>query len=138
MRCPGRTRVIGDFDYHDRTGHGLTDTGWEITPETMGELITEASESGFPLVITENGIADATDRLRPIFLRMHLHEICKAEARGIPIHGYFHWSLVDNYEWLDGFDPKFGLYAVDRTTMQRTPRASAEVFREMGRQFLRS
>jgi beta-glucosidase len=138
LRCPGRTRMIGDFDYHDRTGHGLTDTGWEITPETLGGLIDEASQSGFPLMITENGIADATDRLRPIFLRMHFHEICKAEARGIPIHGYFHWSLVDNYEWLDGFDPKFGLYAVDRTTMKRTPRASAEVFRELGGRFLRS
>jgi len=135
LRCPGRTRVIGDFDYHDRSGHGLTDNGWEITPDTMGALITEASQSGFPLVITENGIADAADRLRPIFLRMHLHEIRKAEARGIPIHGYFHWSLLDNYEWLDGFDPKFGLYAVDRTTMERTPRGSVEVFRELGREF---
>lgn len=138
MRCPGRTRVIGDFDYHDRTGHGLTDNGWEIAPHILGSLIDEAALSGFPLLITENGLADASDRLRPEFLRMHAEEIRKAEARGIPIHGYFHWSLIDNYEWLDGYEPKFGLYSVDRETMQRTPRSSVEVFRNLGRDFTRS
>jgi beta-glucosidase len=136
MRCPGRVRMIGDFDYHDRTGHGLTDNGWEITPETLGALIDEASQAGFPLVITENGLADASDRFRAEFLRMHYDEIRKAEARGIRIHGYFHWSLLDNYEWLDGFEPRFGLYAVDRATMQRTARPSVEVFRSLGGEFL--
>jgi beta-glucosidase len=137
LRCPGRTRVIGDFDYHDRTGHGLTDNGWEIAPSILGELIDEASQSGFPLLITENGIADGSDRLRPAYLQMHAEEIRKAEERGIPIHGYLHWSLLDNYEWLDGYDPKFGLYAVDRETMARTPRPSVDVFRQLGRQFVR-
>ena len=136
LRCPGATRWIGDFDYSDRTGHGLTDNGWEIAPQIMGTLIDEAAEAGFPLVITENGLADAGDRVRPEFLRMHAEEIRKAEERGIPIHGYFHWSLVDNYEWLDGYEPKFGLYEVDRATMQRRPRPSVDVFRELGREFL--
>lgn len=138
LRCPGRTRFIGDFDYHDRTGHGLTDNGWEVAPLTLGTLIDEASQIGRPLVITENGLADASDRLRPQFLRMHFEEIQKAEARGIPIHGYFHWSLLDNYEWLEGFQPKFGLYAVDRETMERRPRASVDTFRELGRAFTAS
>lgn len=138
LRCPGRTRFIGDFDYHDRTGHGLTDNGWEVAPEVLGALIDEASQIGRPLVITENGLADATDRFRPQFLRMHFEEIRKAEARGIPIHGYFHWSLVDNYEWLEGFEPKFGLYSVDRDTMERRPRASVDTFRELGRAFTAS
>lgn len=136
LRFPGRTRVIGDFDYHDRTGHGLSDNGWEIAPHIMGSLIDEASLIDRPLVITENGIADATDRFRPRFLRMHFEEIQRAEERGIPIHGYFHWSLIDNYEWLDGFAPRFGLYAVNRHTMQRTPRPSVDVFRQLGRDFL--
>ncbi len=138
LRCPGRTRFIGDFDYHDRTGHGLTDNGWEVAPLTLGILIDEASQIGRPLVITENGLADASDRFRPQFLRMHFEEIQKAEARGIPIHGYFHWSLLDNYEWLEGFQPKFGLYAVDRETMERRPRASVDTFRELGRAFTAS
>jgi beta-glucosidase len=136
LRCPGTTRWIGDFDYSDRTGLGLTDNGWEISPETLGPLLDDAAQSGFPLVITENGLADADDRLRPEFLRAHVREIAKAEARGVPVHGYFHWSLIDNYEWLDGFEPKFGLYAVDRNTMTRTPRGSVAVFRELGREFL--
>lgn len=138
LRCPGRTRVIGDFDYHDRTGLGLTDNGWEIAPEILGQLIDEASTAGFPLVITENGLADASDRFRADFIRMHYDEIVKAEARGIPIHGYFHWSLLDNYEWLDGFEPRFGLYEVDRATMTRTPRPSANVFRSLGAAFTAS
>ncbi|HEX7151107.1 MAG TPA: family 1 glycosylhydrolase [Thermoanaerobaculia bacterium] len=137
LRCPGETRWVGDFDYRDRTGHGLTDNGWEIAPQTLGPLIDEAAQAGFPLVITENGLADAGDRLRPEFLRLHAEEIRKAEERGIPIHGYFHWSLLDNYEWLDGYEPRFGLYAVDRLTMQRTPRPSVDVFRSLGRDFLR-
>ena len=136
LRCPGRTRLIGDFDYHDRSGHGLTDNGWEISPGSLGALIDEAAQSGFPLIITENGIADAQDRYRPEFLRMHAREIERAEERGIPIHGYFHWSLLDNYEWLEGFEPRFGLYAVDRETMERTPRPSVKVFRELGQAFL--
>lgn len=127
--------MIGDFDYHDRSGHGLTDNGWEIAPHILGPLIDEAAQCGFPLVITENGLADGSDRLRPAYLRMHAEEIRKAEERGIAIHGYFHWSLIDNYEWLDGYEPKFGLYAVDRATMQRTPRPSVEVFRDLGREF---
>lgn len=136
LRCPGSTRWIGDFDYADRSGHGLTDNGWEIAPQILGMLITEAAQAGFPLVITENGLADSGDRVRPQFLRMHAEQIRVAEQRGIPIHGYFHWSLVDNYEWLEGYEPKFGLYAVDRETMARTPRPSAAVFRELGREFL--
>jgi beta-glucosidase len=52
------------------------------------------------------------------------------------VHGYFHWSLVDNYEWLDGYGPKFGLYEVDRATMRRVPRPSVGVFRDLGREFL--
>lgn len=136
LRCPGRERWVGDFAYRDASGHGLTDNGWEIVPAALETMLREASAAGFPLVITENGLADADDRLRPMFLRAHAEAIERVEQRGVPVHGYFHWSLVDNYEWLDGFGPKFGLYAVDRTTMTRSPRSSVEVFRRLGEQFL--
>ena len=136
LRWPGRTRFAGDFHYRDSTQYGLTDNGWEIVPHAMVDLLRDAAKCGKPLVVMENGLADATDRLRPAFLERHLHAIHRAEKRGVPVAGYFHWSLVDNYEWLDGFAPKFGLYAVDRETMTRTPRRSVETFRRLGAEFL--
>lgn len=130
LRCPGRQRRVGDFAYRDTNGRGLTDNGWEIVPEVFGRLLHEAAQSGFPLVVTENGIADAADRVRASFIEEHVRALNH-------VHGYFHWSLLDNYEWLDGFGPKFGLYAVDRATMARTPRPSIETFRRLGAEFTR-
>jgi beta-glucosidase len=135
LRCPGTKRFIGEFAYRDRTGAGLTDNGWEIIPDAFPALLQEAASAGFPLVVTENGLADGNDRLRARFLETHIEAIARAE---VPVHGYFHWSLVDNYEWLDGFGPKFGLFAVDRTTMKRTPRPSVETFRRLGKAFLQN
>lgn len=137
MRSPGKQRFVGDFRYLDRSGRGLTDNGWEIAPGELTPLLAEAARFGLPIMITENGLADAGDRHRATFLREHMAAMEASEAAGIPIHGYFHWSLLDNYEWLDGFEPKFGLASVDRKTMKRTPRASASVFRELGGRFLR-
>lgn len=136
LRCPGRERWIGDFAYRDASSNGLTDNGWEIVPDAFDDLLREASQAGFPLVVTENGLADADDRLRPFFLRSHAAAIERVEQGGVPVHGYFHWSLLDNYEWLDGFGPRFGLYAVDRHTMTRQARPSVDVFRSLGEEFL--
>ena len=133
LRCPGTARLIGDFHYRDASGVGLTDNGWEMVPDAFPALLEEAAASGLPLVVTENGLADADDRLRARFLESHVDAVRRA---AVPVHGYFHWSLLDNFEWLEGFGPKFGLYAVDRATMQRTPRASVETFRRLGAAFL--
>jgi beta-glucosidase len=130
LRCPGRQRRVGDFAYRDVHGRGLTDNGWEIVPEVFADLLREAAKGGFPLVVTENGIADAADRVRAAFIEQHVRALKD-------VHGYFHWSLLDNYEWLDGFEPRFGLYAVDRATMVRTPRPSIETFRRLGAEFTR-
>ena len=89
-----------------------------------------------PLLVTENGLADGTDRLRGRFLSEHVAALSEAEAAGVPVHGYFHWSLVDNYEWLDGWGPKFGLYELDRETLERRPRPSVGLFRRLGEEFL--
>ena len=132
LRCPGKERFIGEFRYIDATGRGLTDNGWEIVPDQFEQMLAEASTIRLPLIVSENGLADATDRMRSQFLTEHAAVLARAN-----VHGYLHWSLVDNYEWLDGFGPKFGLYEVDRLTMRRRPRPSVETFRMLGDEFVR-
>jgi beta-glucosidase len=132
LRCPGKERFIGEFRYLDASGRGLTDNGWEIVPDQFEAMLNEAAAIRLPLIVSENGLADADDRMRAKFLTEHA-----AVLERTPVHGYLHWSLVDNYEWLDGFGPKFGLYAVDRVSMSRRPRPSVQTFRTEGERFLR-
>ena len=91
------------------------------------------------IYITENGCAasdemsaagnvDDSDRI--MFLRNHLAQLHRATAEGVPVKGYFHWSLMDNFEWSDGFANRFGLVHVDYKTQKRTPKLSAAYFRE--------
>ncbi len=136
VRFPAATRVLTDFAYRDRLGRGLTDNGWEIAPESFAALLGDAGRLGLPVLVTENGIADGRDTLRPAFLRSHLAALAAAEATGVEVAGYLHWSLLDNFEWLDGYGPKFGLFSVDPATFERRERPSASVFRELGRTFL--
>ena len=136
VACPAATRVLSRFEYRDPRGRGLTDNGWEIAPESFGPLLREAGALGLPLLVTENGLADGDDSRRPEFLRSHVQALLEAGRSGVEIAGYLHWSLVDNFEWLDGYGPKFGLYAVDRETLERRPRPSVAVFREIGKSFL--
>ncbi|MBI2213508.1 MAG: glycoside hydrolase family 1 protein [Acidobacteria bacterium] len=137
LRCPGHERLLGDYRYDDRTGIGLTDNGWEIVPDVLPRLLRIAGATNLPVVVTENGLADGDDRLRARFLREHVAAIRDARRLGTDVHGYFHWSLVDNYEWLDGFEPRFGLFAVDQATMARRARPSSALFRDLGHAFLR-
>jgi beta-glucosidase/6-phospho-beta-glucosidase/beta-galactosidase len=86
---------------------------------------------GLPLYITENGIADNRDALRPAYLVSHLKQIATEIGRGADIRGYYHWSLLDNFEWVKGFAPRFGLYEVDYKTLERHPRPSAALYRRI-------
>jgi beta-glucosidase len=85
------------------------------------------------MYVTENGIADATDAKRPAFLAAHLAEIARALASGIDVRGYYHWSLLDNFEWAEGYTPRFGLVAVDYATQARTVRPSGRLYAEIAR-----
>jgi len=97
----------------------------------MQDSLLWANSYGVPLIVTENGIADAADVNRPRYLAEHLAAVAAAIQRGANVLGYFHWSIIDNFEWAGGFCPKLGLYAVDFTnpTRPRTARASAGVYR---------
>jgi beta-glucosidase len=83
------------------------------------------------MYITENGLADQSGEQRGTFIESHLHAVSKALQEGLPVAGYFHWSLLDNFEWAEGFTPRFGLYRVNYETMERSETAALEVFRRL-------
>ncbi|MEO5988670.1 MAG: glycoside hydrolase family 1 protein [Candidatus Eisenbacteria bacterium] len=118
-----------------RPGAPANDLGWELHPEGFERALVSASELGRPVLVTENGFADATDRIRPQALLDHVEAMHRAIGRGANVLGYLHWSLLDNFEWADGYHGRFGLYGVDFADPERprTRRQSAEVFARIAR-----
>jgi beta-glucosidase len=133
VRFRGMPGALGDFVYRDPERRGLTDMGWEIHPEGFDRALERAEEGGRPVLVTENGIATRKDARRRAFLREHVLVLSHRRRSGSPIVGYLHWSLLDNFEWLEGFRPRFGLFEVDYATLARRRRPSADVFAELGR-----
>ena len=111
----------------------MTDVGWEIYPEGLERLLVAFKPYGWSMMITENGLADATDAKRARYLCEHVLAMKRAMDRGIKVMGYVHWSLTDNFEWSLGFAPRFGLVAMDYSTMTRTLRPSARIFQAFAR-----
>ena len=113
-------------------GRSISDTGWEVYPEGIYNVIMLYQKRyNTPMMITENGMADAVDRIRPRYLVSHLNQVERAIRDGARMEGYFHWALTDNYEWASGFSMKFGLFGVDLQTKKRQLRPSALVFKEI-------
>jgi len=108
--------------------------GWAIEPAGMKRaLVALWREFRLPILITENGVADHHDELRPDFLIGYLGAIHDAMEQGVEVRGYMHWTSMDNFEWAEGYEQKFGLYAVDRVTMERHKKPSADLFAEICR-----
>ncbi|RJS83373.1 glycoside hydrolase family 1 protein [Candidatus Bathyarchaeota archaeon] len=113
-------------------GRPTSDFGWEVYPEGLLKALKAVVGYGKPLYLTENGIADAEDKLRPTYIVEHLKVLDEAiNLEGIPVRGYLHWSLTDNYEWAKGFRMKFGLYSVDLETKRRSARRSARLLKKI-------
>ncbi len=95
-----------------------TELNWSIAPQGMKTALQMANVYAnvfkAPIIITENGLADHDDDVRPGFLVQHLKALHEAIEMGIPVVGYLHWSAIDNFEWTDGYGPKFGLMTSDR------------------------
>jgi beta-glucosidase len=108
-----------------------SDLGWFLFPEGIYHLILNLKKYNLPIYVTENGLADAADSRRPKFLQETLQWIARAVGEGSDVRGYFHWSLTDNYEWTEGFGPRFGLVEIDYATQKRTIRKSTEVLKEV-------
>ena len=103
----------------------LNDLGWEVYPEGLAQFLREYSRYKLPILITENGVPAREDDDRWVFLYMHLWQVARAIADGVDVIGYLHWSLLDNYEWADGYRARFGLIEVDFDTGLRRVRPSA-------------
>lgn len=106
-------------------GETKTDMGWAVHPEGLGRILRFVKNYGVPIYITENGIADAKDDRRLKYTTLHLREIAAQIENGIDIRGYYHWSLLDNFEWIKGFGPRFGLIEVNYKSFDRKLRGSA-------------
>jgi beta-glucosidase len=110
-------------------GAEISDVGWEVYPEGLGRFLREWSERcGRPVYVTENGIADSRDAQRASFLVRHLAQVADAMQDGVDVRGYFHWSLLDNFEWTEGYEPRYGLVEMQADTLNRCPRPSAAVY----------
>lgn len=104
----------------------VNDLGWDMKPQNLYQILVRLhSKYAKPIFITESGVADRKDVHRKWWIQQSLKAIDKAIAQGVEVGGYLHWSLLDNFEWADGFWPRFGLIEVDYKTLQRKPRPSA-------------
>jgi beta-glucosidase len=114
----------------------ISDMGYAIYAEGFHDAIQSMSYLNIPICkfllfnqdVTANGIADAKDHLKEIYLRRHLHVLANCLSEGFDIQGYMYWSLLDNFEWTEGFTMKYGLFEVDFKTQSRTLRNGAKFY----------
>jgi beta-glucosidase len=117
----------------------LTAMDWEIYPPSIYHVLKkiDAYQTGIPLIITENGMAlndellegEIKDDKRIAYFQAHLEQVKKAMNEGVDLKGYFAWSLIDNFEWAEGFHPRFGLIHIDFVSKQRTLKQSGHWFK---------
>ncbi len=107
--------------------------GWPICAEGLYRVLRRAKKYRLPIVVCENGICAHDDEQRVRFMRDHLAMTRRAMAEGVPVKGFFYWSLLDNFEWAHGFGPRFGMVEVDYRTQERKIRRSAHEFTEICR-----
>jgi len=120
---------------------GFTEMGWKIDPSALGDFLERVSKEWNPasIIVTENGASFSDgpgrdgrvhDDRRIAYLESHVAEIERVRADGVPVDGYFVWSLLDNLEWISGFDQRFGLVYVDHTTQERIIKDSGYWYRD--------
>ncbi len=117
------------------TQNRWADIQWGIYSKGMQEVCEQSwARHRKPIYIFENGIADAEDKYRASFIKEHLRVLNRAIKNGVDVKGYFHWSLLDNFEWNKGFNPRFGLCEMDFKTMERKPRKSYYYYQKIIKQ----
>jgi beta-glucosidase len=115
-------------------GASMNLMGTAIEPGSLGGAVRYAYDlAGVPILVTEHGMGTPDDSLRAAFIEPSLHGLLDAMDDGVPVLGYCHWTLLDNFEWIFGYDFRYGLHEVNRDTFERTPKPSADVYAKVVR-----
>ncbi len=123
-------QMFGDIE--TLPGAPVNDLGWELYPEGLSRFCEACHRRfGLPIYITENGTADAADRFRSRYLYDHLRQVHRLIGAGVDVRRYYHWTLMDNFEWAEGYEAKFGLVAVNFKNQKRTIRRSGTFYGEI-------
>ena len=130
-----RARYDGDGPVPPPPGAQLNQlSSSDIYPLSLAGAVRYAhAAAGVPVLVTEHGLGHADDRLRAGFIEPSLAGLLDVIEDGVPVLGYLHWTLMDNFEWVFGYDVRFGLHEVDRATFARTPKPSAAVYAAIAR-----
>jgi len=140
------TDFIGVQNYEkvvwDKNGHVPTPDNAEknhsgswIDASSLANCVTYTyAETGKPILVTEHGIGTEDDSQRERFIKNSLKHLQSVIDKGVPVKGYIHWTLLDNFEWISGYEPKFGLHTVDRKTFERKPKPSALAYSKILKQ----
>lgn len=124
----GGDLVGPDGDLPVPKGAQLTQMDYEYYPQALANVIREAAEKFHgEVLVTENGVAVSDDSRRVSYIEKATDGVKECIRDGIPVKGYFYWSLLDNFEWQKGYSMTFGLVKVDRRTMEREPKESLRV-----------
>jgi beta-glucosidase len=123
-------QMFGDIS--TREGAPVNDLGWEIYPEGLYRFCEHYYRRfSIPIYITENGTSDAKDSFRTQYIYDHLYQVKLLIDAGVDVRGYYHWSFMDNFEWAEGLEPRFGLVAVDYRKQKRTVRQSGKFYTDI-------
>jgi beta-glucosidase len=126
--------LVGKKDLPPPAGVEVTQSGLEFYPECVEHVVRYAGKAaGVPIIVTENGIATTDDTRRVEYVQRAVAGLKRAIDDGVDARGYVAWSLMDNFEWMSGYEPKYGLVAVDRKTQKRTIKPSGVMLGNMAR-----
>ena len=131
MHVKGQLNAVEPFVFDTREQDIMTDMGYPLYAEGFHRALKTISRMDVPIYVTENGLADDGDSVRPLFIKRYLYALNQALRERIDVRGYFYWSLMDNFEWAEGYSMKFGLYEVDLETQDRRLREGSRPFVEM-------
>lgn len=140
-KIKGTQDFIGlNYYFHNLINYGFnnqfsyerkSDIEWGLHPEGIYHCLKDLKKYKKPVYITENGLADKGDQHRAWYIEEILKNVHRAIGEGLEVKGYFHWSLIDNFEWAAGFHPRFGLYEINYQTFERKARPSAQFYADI-------